>query len=174
MSGAARITPSLPLSPTALFDARDATRPELMRIHRSFVRSSFVAVLTIVSLLAAAHAPANPLEAAGAAQKRLLVVEAPVAVSADVKVLPGQTLRVEPGGVIEIPKGLTLTIEGRLEAGAYRIFSGEGTLTGRGERARSGPGTTCRKFPCDSNGGFVIENLDVQSNQSRIEGIQVR
>jgi len=102
----------------------------LMRIHQSFVRLSFVAVLPIVSLLAAADVCANPLEAAGAAQKKLLVVETPVALSADVKVLPGQTLRVEPGGMIEIPKGLTLTIEGRLEAGAYKIFSGEGTLTG--------------------------------------------
>jgi hypothetical protein len=31
-----------------------------------------------------------------------------------------------------------------------------------------------RKFPHNPNGGFVIENLDVQSNQSRIEGIQAR
>jgi hypothetical protein len=29
-----------------------------------------------------------------------------------------------------------------------------------------------RKFPFNSKGGFVIENLDLQSNQSRIEGIQ--
>ena len=29
-----------------------------------------------------------------------------------------------------------------------------------------------RKFPLNSKGGFVIENLEVQSNQSRIEGIQ--
>ena len=32
--------------------------------------------------------------------------------------------------MIAIPKDVTLTIEGRLEAGDYQIFSGEGTVTG--------------------------------------------
>ena len=64
------------------------------------------------------------------AGKKLLVIESPVTLSADVRVLPGQTLRVEPGGTIAIPKDVTLTIEGRLEAGDYQIFSGEGTVTG--------------------------------------------
>jgi len=31
-----------------------------------------------------------------------------------------------------------------------------------------------RKFPPNPNGGFVIESLDVQSNLSRIDGIQPR
>jgi hypothetical protein len=87
-------------------------------------------LLALLGFLAATNVSASPFETEGAAQKKLLVIESPVALSADAKVLPGQTLRVEPGGMIEIPEGVKLTIEGRLEAGAYQIFSGDGTLTG--------------------------------------------
>ena len=96
-----------------------------MRDHPSF----FVR-LTFLILFAASNLWANPFEAEGVAGKKLLVIGSPVTLSADVRVLPGQTLRVEPGGMIAIPKDVTLTIEGRLEAGDYQIFSGEGTVTG--------------------------------------------
>jgi hypothetical protein len=96
-------------------------------------------LLPLLGFLAATNVSASPFESEGAAQKKLLVIDSPVALSADAKVLPGQTLRVEPGGMIEIPKGVTLTIEGRLEAGAYQIFSGDGTLTG--------PAKTDRIYP---------------------------
>jgi hypothetical protein len=87
-------------------------------------------LLPLLGLLAATNGSASPFETDGAAQKKLLAIDSPVTLSADAKVLPGQTLRVEPGGMIEIPKGVTFTIEGRLEAGGYQIFSGDGTLTG--------------------------------------------
>lgn len=86
--------------------------------------------LPFLVLFAAANLCANPFESEGASEKKLLVIGSPVTLSADVRVLPGQTLRVEPGGMIGIPKAVTLMIEGRLEAGDYPIFSGEGTVTG--------------------------------------------
>lgn len=94
------------------------------------VRPSFFVRLPVLVLCAASNLWANPFEAEGVAGKKLLVIESPVTLSANTKVLPGQTLRVEPGGMIGIPKDVTLTIEGRLEAGDYQIFSGEGTVTG--------------------------------------------
>ncbi len=60
----------------------------------------------------------------------LIVIDKPFSVTSDVVISPRQTLRVEPGGYLDIAAGATLTVNGRLEAGAYRIFAGGGKVAG--------------------------------------------
>ena len=60
----------------------------------------------------------------------LIVVREMLAVGEDTTVPKGRHLRIEPGGLLKIAAGVTLTINGGLEAGAYQIFSGDGTVSG--------------------------------------------
>lgn len=69
----------------------------------------------------------------------LVVVTGRVVVPENLKVEPRKTLRVEPGGTVEIAEGAELEIAGRLEAGAYRIFEGDGAVTGAARIERVHP-----------------------------------
>jgi len=53
-----------------------------------------------------------------------------VTVSANTTVPENITLSFARGGMLEVPSGVTLTINGGIEAGLYQIFSGAGTVTG--------------------------------------------
>lgn len=63
-------------------------------------------------------------------EDRLVVIRTPITVSADITIPKDRHLRIEPGGRMEIAAGVNLRVDGGLEAGAYRIFSGEGHITG--------------------------------------------
>jgi hypothetical protein len=69
-------------------------------------------------------------EALKADDSRLIVVRDVLSVDQDTTIPKGRHLRIEPGGLIKIATGVTLTIHGGLEAGAYQVFAGDGRVSG--------------------------------------------
>lgn len=69
------------------------------------------------------------LAAAGSSQATLHIA-GHVAVSANTTIPENITLSFARGGVLEVPFGMTLTINGDIDAGLYQIFGGAGTVTG--------------------------------------------
>ncbi|MFZ4682377.1 MAG: hypothetical protein ACOYMS_07735 [Terrimicrobiaceae bacterium] len=97
----------------------------------TFLNRSFLVLPLVTTLLASSPVCATDLsDILKTSADRLVVVREPIAVGEDTTVPKGRHLRVEPGGIIKIAAGVTLTIDGGLEAGAYQIFSGDGNVAG--------------------------------------------
>ena len=65
----------------------------------------------------------------GSTEKTLLISK-DISVSADLTVPEDVTLKFTYPAKITIPNGVTLTINGRIDAGLWQIFDGDGTITG--------------------------------------------
>jgi hypothetical protein len=72
---------------------------------------------------------ATALAGAGSSQATLNIAQV-VAVSANTVVPEDVTLKFSRGGMLDIAGGVTLTINGGIEAGLYQIFTGAGTVAG--------------------------------------------
>jgi len=59
-----------------------------------------------------------------------IIVDKPDAVDLDVTTTINQSLKIEPGAILSISAGKTLTISDPSEIGLYQVFSGSGTVTG--------------------------------------------
>lgn len=70
---------------------------------------------------------AAAVTAIGSAPK-LLQINQPTSVTADLTIPTTLTLWPTPGGIITVSAGKTLTINGPLQAGPYQIFAGTGTI----------------------------------------------
>lgn len=69
------------------------------------------------------------IEAIDGDNATLLVKNGTWNINADLEIPPNINFRMEIGSVLNIASGIILTINGRLEAGIFQIFSGDGTVS---------------------------------------------
>jgi hypothetical protein len=85
--------------------------------------------LTLLALAPSARA-AGTLVLPAPGVEKTIVVDRTLRVDRDLRVPPEVSLRVERGGRIWIGPGVTITVDGGLEAGPYPVFTGPGKVAG--------------------------------------------